>query len=208
MKLKRKTRKGHALENDRRVLLDEELPLPHQLLPDLLRLLIPQQARIVKDVIPNLRRNPPHGTLLARLFDRQRDLASDPVALLRRDGRRRDDALERVNEEEDEDLAVAGFGRIDEGERRDLVLVDVRKSYAAVVGGREGIVGLDAGSIAKRRRQRRRLVEGKGGKGRRSALFDAEYSANPAVVVLLVRYFEICTDWECQKDRTSIGKDG
>lgn len=63
--------------------------------------------------------------------------AADPRGLLRTNGCRGRDRDVGVNKEEDEDLAVTGLCRVREAERRDEVLVDVRKSNASLLFGND-----------------------------------------------------------------------
>lgn len=112
------------------------LPLLHELLAHFCRILKGHELGKIEDLGPELggeRRE----LVLGANDPRLEDLVLDPLALLRGDVGGGRDALGRIDEEEDEDLAVAGLGRVDEAERRDLVLKDVREADGATGRGEE-----------------------------------------------------------------------
>ena len=131
-------------------------------------------------MLPQLGRKVLKSTLVVSRF---LELVEDPVLLLRRDARRRDDGRERVDEEEDEDLAVTGTGAIKEGEGGDSVLVDVGEDDAALRGRCERVVRLDKGVAAVANRVVRTLVVEY---NRGFLLVDSPDNPRPTSVVLLV----------------------
>jgi hypothetical protein len=101
----------------------------------------PKVMSKIEDLGPDLVRE--RRELVLRAADpRLEDLVLDPIALLRGDVGCGRDALGMVNEEEDEDLAVAVLGRVDETERSDLVLEDVGERDGATGRGEEQVEAL------------------------------------------------------------------
>lgn len=70
-----------------------------------------------------------------------------PISLLGRHVRRADDADRRVDEEEREDLAVAGLRGVRELEGGDLVLDDVGEGKEAALQAGDGTGLLDGGAV-------------------------------------------------------------
>lgn len=141
----------NALEDILRIRVDKVLPLVHQIFANLLRLLQRERSfDLFHRALPKLRRQATPDRLRETV-----ELVREPVALLRRHTRGRDDVtacrLKRINEEEAEDFAVAGLGAVDEREGRHAVLVEVGKGDGASIPRRERVVVLDAGTVAVRR---------------------------------------------------------
>lgn len=107
----------------------------------LFRILKGHRPGKVKDLGPELIRER-RELVLGSADPRLEDLVLDPLALLRGDVGGRRDALGRVDEEEDEDLAMAGLGRVDEAERSDLVLQHVGERDCAAGRGEKRVEGL------------------------------------------------------------------
>ena len=111
------------------VLLHKDRPLRHQFLPIFLSLRTSHRPFVlVRD----------HREEFEGEFCKSRVLTcathgfSNPPVLLRCHVRGRRDLLRRINQEEDEDPAVTGFGGILQAEWLDLVLIQVRECNASV----------------------------------------------------------------------------
>lgn len=124
------------------LLVDKSAPFLHQPPPQLLRLRHPDREALhrAEDLLPHLRRE---RRQRARPLHRLRP----PMPLLRRHIRRRRDLDVWVDEEEREDLAVAGFRRVGEAEGADAVLEDVGEGEEAAFGGEDVADVLDAGAL-------------------------------------------------------------